>query len=58
MDAKDWSLLYSLVDAIEERPEVASIWHILTSKEDILSSRELVVPEINKFTKLDNNSSI
>ncbi len=58
MEAKNRSLLYSLVDALRAYPKVASIWHLLISRENIPSSEEFVCPEINKFVELDTNSSL
>jgi hypothetical protein len=56
MQAKNMALLYSLVDVIKERPEVASIWNLLISRDDALSCEEFVCSKTNKLTEPDYSS--
>jgi hypothetical protein len=43
MQARNRALLYRLVDAIKGNPEVDSIWHMLTSEEEVPFGAEVVL---------------
>ena len=50
LQARNRALLYGLVEAIKDNPDVNSIWHMLISKEEA-PLEEVVLSEINRLTE-------